>query len=198
MNDIINRNNCRIIKIFEQSDSKTVTSDTGSRIQGRAGRPNLLRVYLERFQNSRTPERPEGDPSIAAEVLERMSDSSYLTFCRRAGIGTGRRRGRRSKIERYLADHERSPIESTIPSSYADLSPSSLRKIRIALGLQRTHPNPGRPERIAIFREACVRNIREGRPEYIGSVLDYARTKLSRSSYFKLKRELSDMDIRPD
>ena len=34
-------------------------------------------------------------------------------------------------------------------------------------------------------------HYREGKEAYAESILDYARTKLSRSSYFKLKREIA-------
>ncbi|MEA3558069.1 MAG: hypothetical protein U9R75_02345 [Candidatus Thermoplasmatota archaeon] len=164
------------------------------------GRPNLVNKYVNRFNTAIDEGDEEEVMRIREKVKETLSRSSYYKFSKlvnREGYDIDQR-GRPSKVDLYIKqynehkDNGRKPEARTvIENARKDLSPSSYYKLLRELHLKKKQ-GIGRPSKVEIYENAYMDHIKDGNYDFAESVLDYARSKISRSSYFKLKKRLSD------
>jgi len=177
-----------------------------SRREGqKGGRPNILNSYVDRYNEAKASGNDQVASSVHDEVKDRVSRSSYSHFCKRVGIRPHKvlRKGRPPKLadigseyNEHMSIGDNRGAKRILERARAELSQTSYRKLRADLGLLDPDRSPGRPSKISLYRQAYIDNLKTGRKEYADSILDYARTKLSRSSYFKLKRELAMIEGR--
>lgn len=166
------------------------------------GRPNLVEDYTARYKEALDEGDPEKANEIKREVREKMSRSSYYKFTSLADISeeTTGKRGRPTKVDTYIEEYRklkeegrRKEARSILEKAKDELSPSSYYKLLRELHLKKK-AGVGRPSKVELFEKAYKDHMREGNREFAESVVDYARSKLSRSSYFKLKKRIRETD----
>jgi hypothetical protein len=166
------------------------------------GRPNLVDEYVNSYRESINEGDKEKAVEIRKEVRENMSRSSYYKFTSLAGISEEAiaKRGRPTKVDTYIdeyrklkEDGNRKEARSVLEKAKDELSPSSYYKLLRELHLKKK-AGVGRPSKVELFQKAYRDHMRDGNTDFAESVLDYAKSKLSRSSFFKLKKRIREMD----
>jgi hypothetical protein len=170
-----------------------------SRINGpRGGRPNIVGEYVKKYREASSNGNGELADEIKDEVRHKLSRSSYYKFMRSAGLTDDEplQRGRPTKVDAYVQEYRkmkeqglRKESRNLLEEAKDDLSPSSYYKLLRELHLKKK-AGVGRPSKVDLFENAYRDHMNDGNVDFAESVLDYARSKLSRSSYFKLKKRL--------